>query len=240
MRFGSSQSRLFTTIAISLGLHFAWLFWNPTHQPNPSSEAPPIELDWNLAQTPPLSQKKSEAPQILDNRLDSLGLKDLGLAAITPDDLLSTFEGTIGSDDLNSPNASALLSAEHYARLSFVDRINQLIGHHWRRDIDHQLSTLYRTGRRLEQEQSVTTVMVNVDQRGVVKRVFLTASSGTPSLDEAAIQAFRSASPIPNPPRELIRSDGLVPIRWTFIVHEGAAVQANHLQNDSENQKAVR
>jgi len=37
-------------------------------------------------------------------------------------------------------------------------------------------------------------------------------------LDQTAVNAFRLAEPFPNPPKDLIESDGFVRVKWKFIV----------------------
>jgi protein TonB len=42
--------------------------------------------------------------------------------------------------------------------------------------------------------------------------------SGLTDLDDAAVEAFRAAAPFPNPPNGIVEGDGLIRIRWDFIL----------------------
>ncbi len=43
--------------------------------------------------------------------------------------------------------------------------------------------------------------------------------SGLKSFDQAAVQAFAQARMFPNPPEDMIESDGLIHLKYSFQVH---------------------
>ena len=63
----------------------------------------------------------------------------------------------------------------------------------------------------------LTTVRVQLKPNGHLANVALDLPSGLEFLDDVALQAFRDAQPFPNPPRQLIESDGFINFRFGFF-----------------------
>ena len=179
----------------------------------------PIEVaqpEWDLP-GPHAGHGETHSPQAIPER--KLSLTDLGLGKhpALESETSSALDGESALDPDSFSGES--LSAENFARLSYIDRINQHIGHRWRKDIDERLTLFYGVGQSLPTSESVTRLLVKRGRDGAVQTIALTESSGVTTLDEAAVNAFKSASPIPNPPQELLRKREVLPIRWAFIVH---------------------
>ena len=69
----------------------------------------------------------------------------------------------------------------------------------------------------------VTQLQVLLDPNGSIQKISRLASSGFPEIDDAAVEAFNRAGPFPNPPKGMLDSDGLVRIRWDFILKTESA-----------------
>jgi protein TonB len=57
-----------------------------------------------------------------------------------------------------------------------------------------------------------------LDKRGILSKVQVLSSSGARDLDEAAVEAFQAAAPFPNPPAGIVEKDGMIRIRWDFVL----------------------
>ena len=76
-----------------------------------------------------------------------------------------------------------------------------------------------RSGRKLASEKNyITRLVVVLDRHGKIKAVKVLEESGARDLDDAAVDAFNRAGPFPNPPKGLVEKDGLIKIRWDFIL----------------------
>jgi protein TonB len=67
-------------------------------------------------------------------------------------------------------------------------------------------------------EQGVVQLAFSIDRKGMVVASHVAASSGSPALDEEAMELVRRAQPFPPPPPELsgTRVDLTVPIRFNL------------------------
>lgn len=78
---------------------------------------------------------------------------------------------------------------------------------------------MFRKGRSIASDQDrITKLLIYLNPNGVLVKVQVLSDSGVRDLDEAAIEAFKSAAPFPNPPRGIVDTDGTVKIRWDFIL----------------------
>ena len=82
---------------------------------------------------------------------------------------------------------------------------------------------IWRRGEQVKDTEMVTQLLVLLNERGEVARISRVTSSGIHDIDEAAVHAFELASPFPNPPTGMMDPDGLVRIRWDFILRAQAA-----------------
>jgi protein TonB len=60
--------------------------------------------------------------------------------------------------------------------------------------------------------------MIVLNSTGNLVKIQVLADSGILDLDDAAIEAFQKAAPFPNPPNGIVEGDGMVRIRWDFIL----------------------
>jgi protein TonB len=83
--------------------------------------------------------------------------------------------------------------------------------------------SLWGRGKSLKEDELITRVLVTLDDGGKIRKIARISSSGVVELDEAAIESFEQAAPFPNPPKGIIEPDGLVRIRWDFILKTESA-----------------
>lgn len=176
------------------------------------------------------SGEAGEPQSAPSNSVPNLSLADLGLS---PDAYLSPGESTI-SGDLGGIHASddylpdvdegprTVLNAREYANWVFLNRIKKQLAPVWKRDIDKKVNSLYLSGRKLVKEEYITKVNAILDKKGALKEITLRSSSGSALFDDAAVTAFDTASPFPNPPRALLAADGSMVVHWNFVLKQGA------------------
>lgn len=147
----------------------------------------------------------------------TLSLKDLGVFG----------DGgfTAASDDnLNAQEGErTLLSTREFRFFSYYHRIKELLRQYWKPGVERKMAKLYAGGKKIEESEVVTKLMVLLSPSGNIERVSRLTSSGFTDIDNAAVEAFQQAAPFPNPPKGIVDPDGFVRIRWDFILTVEAA-----------------
>ncbi|MBX7230590.1 MAG: energy transducer TonB [Bdellovibrionales bacterium] len=112
-----------------------------------------------------------------------------------------------------------LLSTREYIYYSYYNRIKEKIKLHWETQVKEKISIVFRHGRTIASNKDhITQVVIVLNKEGRLIRVEILSPSGVQDLDQAAIDAFQSAEPFPNPPKGLVEKDGLIRIRWDFVL----------------------
>lgn len=148
----------------------------------------------------------------------TLSLKDLGVGGDG---------GALGAtDDRLSDVASGertILSTREFRYFSYYHRIKELLRQYWKPNVERQLARIWSRGKSISENEMVTQVLVLLDPQGSIQKISRVSSSGFTEIDEAAVEAFQKAGPFPNPPKGMLDDDGLVRIRWDFILKTEAA-----------------
>lgn len=132
--------------------------------------------------------------------------------------------GDVGSQTLDyidgiDPGLETLLSTKEFVYYSYFSRIRNQLNQHWGAKVRERVQKMYQQGRTIaSSDNKVTKLLITLDQKGHIYRVQVIGDSGVRDLDEAAVEAFRSAAPFPNPPRGMVDEDGYIKIRWDFIL----------------------
>lgn len=124
-------------------------------------------------------------------------------------------------DYLKDVNTSmqTLLSTREFVYYTYYARIKEAIRQHWEPDVREKVKIIYRQGRNIASARDrITQVMVTLDAKGDLIKVDVLNESGVDQLDDAAVEAFRSAAPFPNPPKGMVEADGTIKIRWDFVL----------------------
>lgn len=148
----------------------------------------------------------------------TLSLKDLGVggdggASAATDDRLS---GVATGD-------RTILSTREFRYFSYYHRIKELLRQYWKPNVERQLARIWNRGKTVSEEEMTTQVLVLLDPQGSIQKISKVTSSGFHEIDEAAVEAFQKAGPFPNPPKGMLDDDGLVRIRWDFILKTESA-----------------
>lgn len=117
------------------------------------------------------------------------------------------------------PGLETLLSTREFVYFSYYKRIRQQLNQHWTPEIQKTVKKIYASGRQIaSSDDKVTKCLITLDNSGRLLRVQIIGQSGVRDLDEAAVRAFQSAAPFPNPPKGIVEEDGTIRIRWDFIL----------------------
>lgn len=166
--------------------------------------------------------QKKTAPQLFDegfNAYEALNeqqsLKQMRQLAAAGGDSSST------NDNLPDVDESLMtqLNTREYKYYSYYSRIKNQLNQWWVPAVQQEFAALVKQGRTIASEESkVTKLIIVLNDKGLLVNVKVLAESGVRELDKAAVDAFRSAAPFPNPPRGMIEADGTVQIRWDCVV----------------------
>jgi TonB family protein len=112
-----------------------------------------------------------------------------------------------------------LLNTKEFKYYTYFNRIRRQLSQHWEPNVRDRLSKMFRQGRSIASDvDKVTKLLITLNAEGQLVKVQILSDSGVNDLDEAAVDAFRSAAPFPNPPMGIVDADGTVKIRWDFVL----------------------
>jgi TonB family protein len=161
--------------------------------------------------SPKQLQKKNTKDTPSDEKGEKQNLKQLGQdlfdeMASDMNDLHDVKEGRITA-----------LNTERFVYYSFYQRVDQRIAPLWTQNLKIYQSRWTKTEtEELGGKNHITQIEVVLDKEGHYKDFVIHRSSGFPKLDQAAVEAFKSANLFPNPPHGLIQADGTVRLKYSF------------------------
>lgn len=162
--------------------------------------------------------KKDQQPPGVKRDWKTLSMKDLSIGGDGKQSAAS--DDKLDGVDLGE---RTILSTREYRYFSYYHRIKELLRQYWKPNIENKLYHMFAKGQVIGEAEMTTRLIVMLDDRGKIKKISRTLSSGINELDEAAIEAFEKAGPFPNPPKAIIEPDGFVRITWEFILKTEAA-----------------
>lgn len=150
-----------------------------------------------------------EAQKQIDKNLDENPEKSQALGGSATSDYLKDVDQGL----------ETLLNAREFKYYTYYNRIRKQLTQHWEPKVRTKLSQMFKQGRYLAAATDrITKLIVILDKKGNLVNVQLVKDSGVTDLDDAAVEAFQSAAPFPNPPQGIIDPDGTVKIRWDFVL----------------------
>ena len=140
--------------------------------------------------------------------LPSPGVVDKIIGAAANDHLKDVEEGD-----------GTYLNTREWKYASFFNRVKQSVGQHW--NPSSQLRLRDPTGVIYGGKDRYTVLAVTLNERGMVKDIYVEKSSGIDFLDLEAVHSFERAQPFVNPPPGLFDSDAQVRFSFGFMIDMG-------------------
>lgn len=117
------------------------------------------------------------------------------------------------------PGLETLLKTKEFKYYTYYNRIRRRLSEYWEPAVKEKMDKMFKQGRTIAStEEKVTKLLIILNSKGILTNVQVVMDSGVRDLDEAAIEAFKSAAPFPNPPQGIADADGTIKIRWDFIL----------------------
>lgn len=111
------------------------------------------------------------------------------------------------------------LNTDQFLHYTFYARINEQIRSRWVASISQFLETTPQSEiNRLALKVQRSQVEILLDSKGHFVKALVHQRSENSRVDESAIMAFRLASPLNNPPSEMIEPDGFIHLHYGFYV----------------------
>jgi TonB family protein len=147
-----------------------------------------------------------------------------GVTTLTPSmAVLDKINGAAPNDHLGDVDEGegTYLNTKEWKYSGFFNRVKQSVGMHW--DPGGTLRQRDRTGEIYGGRDRYTVLNVTLNERGMLKDVFVEKSCGLDFLDLEAISAFEHAQPFPNPPPGLLTADSTVRFTFGFYLEMGSS-----------------
>ncbi len=147
--------------------------------------------------------RKSALPQVKEALAQESGLSTIGQAM--------PVELAVGS--------FTALNTDRYLFYSFFARIEEMIRFRWETSVQQAIDTT-PTEKLASNPSNVwtTNMEVWIKRNGELDSIHIMKESGVKAFDRAAALAFQQARMFPNPPQEMVESDGLIHLKYSFQV----------------------
>ncbi len=140
------------------------------------------------------------------------------LGAVDDEDESATDEHIVADKGLVT-----LVNSKAFKYYAYCKRIKDKIQTLWEPQIKSKVMKHFGKNRfaaSVDEEEHTTKAIIILDAQGILESVQVIGSSGLEDMDESAVEAFRAASPFPNPPLGIIDPDGKIRIRWDFVLSD--------------------
>lgn len=184
----------------------------------------PAADDMDQKTSNPPEQSASAKDKTLAKKID---LKDLAPKLAKIEDLADlSAQGVRGEASQTDDHLSevetglqTLLSSREFVYYAYYARIKERIRQYWIPTVKQKIKIVQRSGREIASSKDrITQVVVVLNRHGELVGVQIVGPSGVHDLDQAAVEAFQSAAPFPNPPQGMVEPDGFIRIRWDFVL----------------------
>ena len=110
---------------------------------------------------------------------------------------------------------STALNSKRWKHAPFFNRVKRAVANEWHPEVVYVRHD--PNGNVYGVKDRVTVLRVHLNPDGKLAAWTVMQSSGVDFLDDEAIDAFRKAAPFPNPPKELVETDGQIHFNFAFI-----------------------
>jgi TonB family protein len=141
-----------------------------------------------------------------------------GLALLPSEQQLARAIGGSSTQDA-LPNVDdgedTALNAKKWRFASFMNRVKRQVAEHWHPQEEYQQRD--PTGEIYGHKNRYTFLRIQLKPDGRLSNVAIEQPSGLDFLDDTTIEAFKEAAPFPNPPHQMIESNGLINFGFGFL-----------------------
>lgn len=113
------------------------------------------------------------------------------------------------------------LNTDQFQFYTFYARIEDLVRFRWESKIREAIDVLNRQQvlKNMGKSEWISQVEFLIDAKGFLRKAIIVRESGVSRFDQSAILAFEDAKIFPNPPKEMLKSDGFIHLRYSFHVN---------------------
>jgi protein TonB len=121
-----------------------------------------------------------------------------------------------------------LLNTREFIYYSYFSRMKEQIHWRWSQYLQTELPlTAFTLNHGNRQKIFSTSLYVYLSIDGEIQDMRVVKSSGEDNIDSAALHAFLSAAPFPNPPTGLVEEDGYIHIKQSFHLYINSFTSAD-------------
>jgi len=118
-----------------------------------------------------------------------------------------------------SAGMQTMLNTQEFAYYNYYQKIKDKVKEHWVPLVGNRVRLKMNQVRGVASTgEHVTRILIIIDKSGDLSKVDIVGGSGIPDADNAAIEAFKKASPFGTPPKGLINTAGEVRMRWDLVL----------------------
>jgi TonB family protein len=119
-----------------------------------------------------------------------------------------------GLKDVDEGEETAL-NSKKWRFASFFNRVKKQVSEHWHPEEAYRRRD--PTGAVYGRQNRYTELRITLKPDGRLANVGVNLPSGLEFLDDEAISAFKDAQPFPNPPHQLLETDGVIKFSFGFL-----------------------
>lgn len=125
-----------------------------------------------------------------------------------------------------SIGAFTALNTDRFQFYTFYSRVEDLVRFRWESQIKNSIEYFDRFNllKTLAEKDWKTEIEFLIDAKGNLVKSIIIKESGVNKFDSSAIKAFEEARVFPNPPKEMLRPDGFIHLRYGFVVNFNSSV----------------
>jgi TonB family protein len=169
-----------------------------------------------MSQNGPSANKDAEIA--INPRSASKGYKPVEL--FPRDQYMRSTVGESLPDDVSVGDFTAL-NTDQYQFYTFYARVEDLVRYRWESHVRNAIDYFDRRAvvKNISQKTWITQIEFLIDPNGHLKKAILLKESGIALFDQSSVRAFEDAKVFPNPPKEMVQSDGFIHLRYSFHVY---------------------
>lgn len=113
------------------------------------------------------------------------------------------------------------LNTDQYQFYTFYARVEDLVRFRWETHVRNAIEYFDRRNviQNISKKTWVSQIEFLIDAQGHLRKAILLKESGISQFDQSSIRAFEDAKVFPNPPKEMLQSDGFIHLRYSFHVY---------------------